>query len=405
MPLAIPFDDACATLGPLADLRPTYEIRTGAMTALERLRLAGFTVPTVRVPDAASPLASERTGLPANDPGPIDSDTLIVNGRWTGDPASLDLTAGAALIEAGTGALIAARLTAGEARAFVERGSAPDLAARPITETADTLTRPWHAVARLHATLARDLDALSTTLKTRELPGVTVIGDPSRIRLHETTRVYPGVVLDVEDGPIVLAQDSVVRPGAIVRGPSFLGRGSTILDSALIKQNTSVGPVCKVAGEVGSTVLQGFSNKAHDGHLGDAWLGEWVNLGAATVNSNLLNTYEEASAKREVDAPRERTGLTFLGCIVGDHVKTAIGTRMMTGAVIGTGSMIATTAAAPTSVGRFRWLTDAGDRAYRLSKFMDVARAAMSRRKIDPGEAYTRAIADLHARSQKDSGG
>ena len=120
-----------------------------------------------------------------------------------------------------------------------------------------------------------------------------------------------------------------------------------MIDNAIIKPNTVIGPQCKVGGEVGATIFQGSANKAHEGHLGDSWVGKWVNLGAATVNSNLLNTYDEVTMRLDADDSRHRTGRQFMGALIGDHVKTAIGTRLMTGTVLGTGAMIATSTPPP----------------------------------------------------------
>ena len=141
----------------------------------------------------------------------------------------------------------------------------------------------------------------------------------------------------------------------------------------------------------------GWSNKSHDGHLGDSWVGEWANLGAATTNSNLLNTYGEVTMRLDPDGPRVRSGRQFLGCVVGDHVKTAIGTRITTGSVFGMGTMIARSSAAPTSTRRFAWLTDEGERSYRLEKFLDTARTVLARRDRELGPALEDRIRALHA--------
>jgi UDP-N-acetylglucosamine diphosphorylase/glucosamine-1-phosphate N-acetyltransferase len=204
------------------------------------------------------------------------------------------------------------------------------------------------------------------------------------------------VVLDSEQGPIHIAEHATVRPGAILIGPCYVGPHATVLERATIRGGTAIGPWCKVNGEVSGTIFQGFANKAHDGYLGDAYVGEWVNLGAGTTVSNLLNTYGEVITKATPGSPNERTGESFLGPVIGDHVKTAICTRIMTGAVLHTGSMFATTAAVCGCVPGFTWATDEGQRSYRLDKFLEVARSAMSRRKVEASEAYVAALTALH---------
>ena len=148
---------------------------------------------------------------------------------------------------------------------------------------------------------------------------------------------------------------------------------------------------------MGSVIFQACSNKAHDGHLGDALLGEWVNLGAGTVNSNLLNTYSEVVMRLRPSGPLERSGRQFMGCVVGDHAKLAIGSRIMTGTSIGTGTMWAAGAALAGATEPFAWATDDGTRRYRLDKFMDVARTVAARRGAAIGPAATAALARLHA--------
>jgi len=204
-------------------------------------------------------------------------------------------------------------------------------------------------------------------------------------------------MLDASNGPIIIDEGATVRLGAVIIGPAYIGPYSTILDQALIKANTAIGPSCKVAGELGGTIIQGHTNKAHDGHIGDSWIGEWVNLGAGTTNSNLLNTYGEVTAT--AGGHRHRTGLTFLGTIAGDHTKTAICTRLMTGTIIGTGAMIASSAPPPSEVMPFAWLTDAGTRTYRTQKFIDVMNTVMARRHVSPSDAYAARIRELAGQS------
>ena len=125
-------------------------------------------------------------------------------------------------------------------------------------------------------------------------------------------------------------------------------------------------------------------------------IGSWVNLGADTVTSNLLNTYGEISVRLEPDSARNRTGRMFLGSLIGDHVKTAIGTRLMTGTVLGTGSMIATTSPPPTTVERFAWHTDDGQRRYKIDKFIDMAHRHVQARSLELDQAQEALLRSIH---------
>jgi UDP-N-acetylglucosamine diphosphorylase/glucosamine-1-phosphate N-acetyltransferase len=254
-------------------------------------------------------------------------------------------------------------------------------------------------MAMLSEAIVEDIE--SVRMLDAQVPaGLANVVGAHPVEVHESARLYPNAVLDAEHGPIVVHDRAVIRPGAVICGPCSVGHASVVVDHALVKPNTVIGPVCKIGGEVGGTIFQGNSNKAHDGHLGDSWVGEWVNFGAGTTNSNLLNTYGEITMRLEPEGRLHRTGLTFQGAIVGDHVKLAIQTQLKTGTVIGTGAMIATTASPPATVRRFAWLTDRGEQAFRLDKFIDTAARMMVRRNQVPSDEYINALTALHAASR-----
>jgi UDP-N-acetylglucosamine diphosphorylase/glucosamine-1-phosphate N-acetyltransferase len=409
---AVLFEDGVARQSPLTDLRPAWDVRLGACTVRERLENAlklGFSGGLAR-PEVAAVAAEGLAG--ADLEAACAADLLVVSARCALAPPGLEtLAPGQAIVEPETGALVAARLapgacSAGHLRGALEAGEVPPGAEASEAESACLLRHPWDVIRFRDAGLAVDLAGLirgDGDFRPEVPEGVTVLGRGAAVHLAAT--VFPTAVLDCTGGPVVIDRGAVIRPGAILVGPVYVGPGSTVLEHALIKANTAIGPVCKVAGEVGGTIFQGHANKAHDGHLGDSWVGEWVNLGAGTTNSNLLNTYGEVVARSAPEEPRVRTGLTFLGAIFGDHVKTAISTRIMTGSVLGTGSMVASTAPPPTTLGAFTWLTDAGSQAYRLDKCLAVARHAMGRRGVTPSDAYIEAFGSLHARIAAGRGG
>jgi len=223
----------------------------------------------------------------------------------------------------------------------------PDVIGGAAIGATPMLAEPWDVIRHRDAGLAWDLHHLVHHCGWSPPGGVMRVGSHP-VCVAPTVTIFPGVVIDSSAGPVVIDEDATLRSNCAVCGPAYIGKRSTILDGAAIRPNTAIGPVCKVNGEVSGTIFQGHANKAHDGFVGDSWVGEWANLGAGTITSNLLNTYGEIVAQAAPDARRQKTGLTFLGSIIGDHVKTAIGTRLMTGTVIGTGAMIAVSARAPT---------------------------------------------------------
>ncbi len=404
------FDDAVPQLAPLTDLRPTFDIRTGALTTLERLAvMLDVPIASLQVPQRLAAVTAKRHSLPVNVPLASDRPVLLVNGRCVlPPPGLLELPVGEGLVEEGTGHLVAACMESNAAQLFLSTQGTPSLRTHTVPAPA-LLARPWHVRRFRDAALALDLRLLAETqphaLTSMQQPDPARRYDPLPGTLHlggdavvaPTARVFPGAVLDSEHGAIHVAEHAVVRPGAVLIGPCYVGPHSTVLERATIRPGTAIGPWCKVNGEVGGTIFQGYANKAHDGYLGDAYVGEWVNLGAGTTVSNLLNTYGEVITRATPTGSNERTGETFLGPVIGDHVKTAICTRIMTGSILHTGSMFATTAPVSGCVGPFTWATDEGQRLYRLDKFLEVARAAMARRKVEPSEPYVAALAALHA--------
>jgi UDP-N-acetylglucosamine diphosphorylase/glucosamine-1-phosphate N-acetyltransferase len=376
------------SLGPLNDLRPSFDIRTGAMTTLRRTETTLGLTASLWVPLHLEAITKERHPDRAINTLPAGvAKVLIVNGRcalprreWL---EGHDLHLGATLLEAPAARDALAACTSATHK--------------PIeTDAKHLLSRPWHWRSVRDTAINADL-ALFASIIPRIVPPATCISFGTfNLHAHPSVKIYPGVTFDLEHGPIVLYEGAIIRPGATLVGPCFVGGNSHILDKAFIKANTAIGPWCKVAGEVGGTIIQGYTNKGHDGHLGDSWLGEWVNLGAGTTNSNLLNTYGEVICKATPRSSNERTGEVFLGATIGDHVKTAICTRIMTGAILHLGSMFAQSTAITGTLAGFTWATDAGHKPYRLDKFLEVARAAMARRKITPSDAYVGRLSAVH---------
>ncbi len=192
--------------------------------------------------------------------------------------------------------------------------------------------------------------------------------------------------LNTKTGKIYIGKDAEVMEGSLLRGPIALCEGSKFNMGSKVYGATTVGPHSKVGGEVNNIVIFGFSNKGHEGFVGNSVIGEWCNIGADTNSSNLKNNYAEVKLWSYKTKRFENTGLQFCGLIMGDHSKTAINTQLNTGTVIGVGANIFKSGFPPNLIEHFSWGGMKGDEKFKLEKAYEVAEKAMARRKIPLSE-------------------
>lgn len=379
-------DDARARKwSPFAETRPAGELRFGALLLRERVeRWWGM--------PCSGYLADGETGAPwpvgFDEPGspPVLSEAPLEDGTllWLGRAAPAlnavrpDLPSRQIILFSMGGAVAGVWIPAA---ALLEDGRPPELgeAAPAGIEAREVpgwlLGSPWDLVSRNAAALASDLEILHPRDAGAVAPGVHRVGS-APLSLAPDVEVGPGVILDTRDGPIRLDDGVVVEGPARLRGPLHLAEGCRVLGGHISR--TAAGPQCRLRGEVDTAVLLGFGNKAHDGYLGHALVGRWVNLGALTTNSDLKNDYGPV----RVDLPGGSvdTGLMKVGAFLGDHVKTGIGTLLNTGSVIGAGSNVFGGGVAPKSLRPFSWAGPGGSTPYRWERFVAVARIVTARR-------------------------
>ena len=242
----------------------------------------------------------------------------------------------------------------------------------------EILGRPWHLVQGTPARIAKDV--LKLFLDDHKPRGVARVGK-AELSMGHKAEIEPGVVVDTRKGPVRLDDGARVEGPARLVGPLYIGRNTLVLGGCV--STSSVGPLCKIRGEISGSVFLGFVNKAHDGFLGHAMFGRWVNIGAGTINSDLKNTY--GTVRVWTPDGEQDTGLVKVGCFFGDHVKTGIGTLINTGTVIGAGSNVFGGVMPPTVVPPFAWGSGSDLRDYRHDQFIRTAETAMARR----GETLT----------------
>lgn len=188
------------------------------------------------------------------------------------------------------------------------------------------------------------------------------------------------------NGPIYIGQNAIVMEGVMIRGPFAMGRDSELKMGSKVYSNTTLGPSCKVGGEVNNVVFQGYSNKAHDGFLGNSVIGQWCNIGADTNCSNLKNNYEEVKLWDYKSNKFRETGLQFCGLIMGDHSKSAINTMFNTGTVVGVSANIFGSGFPRNFIPSFSWGGAGGMITYKFEKAIEVASKVMQRRNIQLDE-------------------
>ncbi len=372
-----------ADWAPFTGALPFGELRSGAWPLHERWRRAlGGRVAGHLAPHAAGP---RPTGAIA-----IVPTSAVLGPAWVVESSfspGLPMRAvGGARRLLNGGRTVAWRLDAGE------RWTGPHNEGDGMVVEGIVLRGAFDLIAALEQQLFTDLLA---DLDGRSGPipeGVVVLGNPAAVALRGAT-LEPGVVLDARKGAIILERGVDVRAGTRIEGPSRIDHDTLLLGGQL--RHVSAGPHCRIHGEVSTTVFAGYANKSHDGFLGHSVVGEWVNLGAGTITSNLKNTY--GAIRLDVGATRVETGRTNLGTLFGDHVKTAIGTLLPTGAVIGTGANLFGAPRAAKWVVPFAWGGDRDERQA-VDAFIATAKRILPRRQVAVDAAMEASLRGLHRR-------
>lgn len=212
--------------------------------------------------------------------------------------------------------------------------------------------------------------------------GVTIL-NPYNVWIGEDVTLNPGVVVDASNGAVVIDSGVIVMHNAVLIGPLYIGKKSKIKVGAKIYEGTSIGAVCKIGGEVEESIIQSYSNKQHDGFLGHCYLGEWVNLGADTNNSDLKNNYKAVKVYSYPDNKKIDSGTQFMGAIIGDHSKTGINSTINTGTVIGVACNLYGKDIISDFVSSFSWGEYSHLIKYKFEKFIETADLVKQRRGLE----------------------
>jgi UDP-N-acetylglucosamine diphosphorylase/glucosamine-1-phosphate N-acetyltransferase len=340
----IVFEDAgCRHFAPLTHTRPVYELLLGAMSLRERCEHAFDSTAELICRPHLSPHLAATTGRRVNDliadrdPRPL----LLLNGR-VADPHAVQELVGAhgePAVYMNGDVLVAARILPDLAPGLMINLEAngflldPGMLKMPMQHVATPrlVNALWELPLLNGEFITSDVERWGPTPSVDLPAGVHRTGD-SALVLAAGAELDPGVVLDLRAGPIVIGRGARVAGLSRLEGPLAIGAGTQIAGGR-IRAGTTLGPQCRIVGEVEAAIFHGYANKAHDGFIGHAYIGEWVNLGAMTTNSDLKNTYGTVKVWR--DGNLIDTGEKKVGAMIGDHVKTGIGTLLDTGAIIG----------------------------------------------------------------------
>jgi UDP-N-acetylglucosamine diphosphorylase/glucosamine-1-phosphate N-acetyltransferase len=411
-------DEGVANCAPVAATRPAFELRYGLWNLRERVERVA---PEARRASSVRPHLRACLEASMSDwTSSIDtaSRVLLLNARaLAGDDSLRRLWAGVgddASAREGN-ALVWATVDADRAQAFLTGDDTLD-DLPSAAHSAFTLAQGlWSHVRRGGQQLCEDFRELrahgeverrifATTFSEgsarRELLAQTRYGSSEIAILHPGVHlveaesiafgagceVRPGVVLDASRGPIVIGPAAVIHSQSVVVGPCFIGAGAVVNPGTRLREASSVGAFCKVGGEIEDAILLDLSNKQHDGFLGHAYVGQWVNLGADTNGSDLKNNYGSVAVDfgdRKVD-----TGETFVGPLLGDHAKTSINTMLNTGSFVGVASNLFGGGFPPLHVPHYSWGGRESLVEYRLDKALETARTVLGRRDVEWTQCY-----------------
>jgi UDP-N-acetylglucosamine diphosphorylase/glucosamine-1-phosphate N-acetyltransferase len=337
---------------PLTYTKPLFELKSGIFSIRERVQRIFQDYPLIlSTRDYLTSSFRWKTSNPINNPDAIDDDIILVNGgliveKQTRQLVQMKLGKNVAMLQ--NDRVILAHLSEEFAKkhaeafcTYVDQRKLRKIVKKcKILKTQNMLLMryPWDLINNCAELLRKDFELLYKKDSEGTLDKKAVIyGDESNLYLGEKSFVEAFTVLDVRNGPIYIGKQAVVHSGSRITGPAYIG-DETIVASGLIRGGCHIGKVCRVGGELDATILHDYTNKYHTGYLGHSYIGEWVNIGAATTNSNLKNTY--GTVKVTIKGKEIDTHLVKIGCFIGDHAKTSIGTQIYTGKKIGVASHV-----------------------------------------------------------------
>ncbi len=397
-------DPGWQRLLPLVYVRATYQLLCGTTDLISRIKALVTEHPSAAAGNGHSPavevwcrplladVVAWQTGMPANQPVP--GTMLLLNGRgiWKSLP-QIDKADGAWVGTAGlqnriacisADAALASQLTSEVLLDELKtRSLLAGLPRRDVSPHVTLLDWPWQFVNANEDLLIRDWKNEMAGVAGMVAEGSYLV-NRSAIHIGSGTKIKPCVVIDAEDGPVWIGDNVTIFPHSYIQGPAFLGNGTLIQPGAVVHAGTTIGPRSKIGGEIEASIIQGYSNKQHDGFLGHSYVGSWVNIAADCINSDLKNTY--GTIRVPINGRDVETGEMFVGMFVGDYSKAGINVSFPTGAVIGFCSSVFAPRS-PKFVPSYAWLDGESVQRYDEQRGLAIARKVMARRQCTMTDA------------------
>ena len=393
MKLVIYEDSTYENFYPFSLVRPVFELRCGATSLSEKLRrnfpsldVAYSTRSYLTDTFQAKVGSAQVNNLPV-----LDDDLFIANGRWL--CINTQITAeGPEEVGVKEGSIVYVRAQQETVRKYLGQdlseflNTVLEVLPKKAVEE-ELVSYCWDIVHHNSDALVADFQILGQAGVHGKMHDLScVYGDESQVFVASEAVIQPMVVLDSTEGPIIIEDGATIIPHSRIEGPCFIGQDTQIVGGK-IREGCSIGPVCRVGGEVEESIIHGYSNKYHDGFLGHAYVGEWVNLGAMTTNSDLKNDYSTVEVK--LNGQLIDTNDTKVGSFIGDHTKTSIGTLFNTGSIVGMmTNILGGNEILPKTIPSFCLFANGKTfKGFGLRKFLQTAETAMGRRKVPLTEA------------------
>jgi UDP-N-acetylglucosamine diphosphorylase/glucosamine-1-phosphate N-acetyltransferase len=382
-------DEFLENFHPLTLTRPVYDLRVGIFTLAEKWR---YSLSVTE--DLTGPLREHLKGV-FKEPSITkdDSNVIWINPRFIPTP---ELTAQIRNLSSNDtlycdGQLVAANLDLKNHKKWIAKGI--DTAGFDRHETDPNgliiLKNIWELFQLNGDQIVKDI-RLSKKIAYGEedIFPQTIFDKPENIYIEEGAVIEPGAMLLAGSGPIYIGKNAHIMANSIVRGPSAICEKSVVKMGARIYEDTTIGPVCKVGGEIANTIFHSYSNKAHDGYTGNSVFGQWCNLGADTNTSNLKNNYSTVKVSDWKSGKEMDTGQQFIGTIMGDHSKTGINSMLNTGTLCGVCCNLFSDGYPPKFVPSFSWVSGHDIVPYHFEKAVEAMGKMMERRSVDLTPSY-----------------